>query len=247
MLIEAVTLTKTYADGTRALGDLSLALASGSVVALVGGSGCGKSTLIRLLAGLDRPSRGAVRLDGVVLHAPSPRIGVVFQEPRLMPWLRVADNVGFGLAHLPGAERRARVGAALTAIGLPDAGGRWPRELSGGQAQRVALARALVTRPEALLLDEPFSALDIVTRRALQAQLLALQGLDTLRRPTVVIATHDVEEAAMLADRVIVLRPRPGRIGADLALAGERPRRPGSSATEAAMRAVGDALERAAA
>ena len=242
MLIEIVTLAKTYADGTRALHDLSLCFASGTVVALVGGSGCGKSTLIRLLAGLDRPSRGEVRLDGAILSGPSPRVGVVFQEPQLMPWLSVAHNVGFGLAHLPGPDRRTRVGEALAAIGLPDAGGRWPRELSGGQAQRVAMARALVTRPDALLLDEPFSALDVVTRRALQAQLLSLQAVF---RPTVIIVTHDVEEAALLADRVIVLRPRPGRVGAELVLTAGRPRHPGSALTEAAMREIHGALERA--
>ena len=242
MLIEAVHLGKTYADGTRALADLSLTFASGTIVALVGGSGCGKSTLIRLLAGLDRPSRGEVRIDAATLRGPSSRIGIVFQEPRLMPWLRVADNIGFGLARRTAADRRGLVDELLSTIGLPGAGPRWPRDLSGGQAQRVALARALVTRPEALLLDEPFSALDIVTRRALQAQLLSIWAE---RRPTVIIATHDVEEAAMLADRVVVLRPHPGRIGAILDLTLDRPRRPGSAEMEAALRQIHDALEAA--
>ncbi len=147
----------------------------------------------------------------------------MFQEPRLLPWLTVADNVGFGLEHRPRAERRARVAQALARVGLADKAAVWPRELSGGQAQRVALARALVPRPEVLLLDEPFSALDAFTRIDLQDHLLDLWA-DT--RPTLILVTHDVEEAVVLADRILVMRSRPGHIGDEIAADSAAPARP---------------------
>ena len=197
--------------------------------------------MIRLVAGLDRPSAGGVHLDGLPIGHPSPRVGVVFQEPRLLPWLTVSDNVAFGLGAVPRAERVSRTERALRAIGLPGMGARWPRDLSGGQAQRVALARALVARPTALLLDEPFSALDAITRAALHGQLLDLW---TERRPTLLLATHDVDEAVTLADRVVVMRPKPGRIGETIALDLPRPRRRRTSAFDAAARRVYAALDR---
>jgi ABC-type nitrate/sulfonate/bicarbonate transport system ATPase subunit len=163
---------KTYPNGVRALEGVSLDVEPGEIVAVVGGSGCGKSTLLRAVSGLDTPTQGAVSLDGAAITEPNERIGIVFQEPRLLPWLSVADNVGFGLEHRPKPERAERVAAQLARVGLSDKAGVWPRELSGGQAQRVSLARALVTRPEVLLLDEPFSALDAFTRVDLQDHLL---------------------------------------------------------------------------
>jgi sulfonate transport system ATP-binding protein len=178
-------------------------------VAIIGGSGCGKSTLLRALAGLDPATSGTVTLDGTAIAAPHPKIGIIFQEPRLLPWLSVADNIGFGLFELPADVRRARVARALDRVGLTDKAKAWPRELSGGQAQRVAIARALVPQPEVLLLDEPFSALDAFSRGDLQDHLLDLWA-DT--RPTLILVTHDVEEAVVLADRVLVMRPRPGRL-----------------------------------
>ncbi|HEY8381372.1 MAG TPA: ABC transporter ATP-binding protein [Microvirga sp.] len=214
-------LSKTYADGTRALADVTLSVAEGEIVALIGGSGCGKTTLLRLVAGLDRASAGAIRLDGEVVTEPHPAIGIVFQEPRLLPWLDVADNVGFGLAGLSSAERRARVAHALDKVGLSDHAERWPRDLSGGQQQRVAIARAFVTNPKVLLLDEPFSALDAFTRASLHEHLLALWA-ET--RPTVVLVTHDVAEAVTLADRAVVMQPKPGRIFDELPLSLARPR-----------------------
>lgn len=234
-------LSKTYADGTQALAGIDLAVPAGEIVALIGGSGCGKTTLIRLVAGLDRPSAGRILLDGAVIDRPSPRVGVVFQEARLLPWLSVADNVAFGLDALPRAERSSRVERALAAIGLPGIGARWPRDLSGGQAQRVALARALVPRPSALLLDEPFSALDALTRAMLRDQLLALWSE---HRPTLLMATHDVDEAVALADRVVVMRPKPGRIGEVIRLDLPRPRARRAPAVEAAARRLLDALDR---
>ncbi len=214
-------LSRTYPNGTEALAQITLEVGAGEILALVGGSGCGKSTLLRLVAGLDRPSGGGIALDGEAIVAPHPAVGIVFQEPRLFAWLTVAQNIGFGLAHLPRPEREARVAAALERIGLAGHGGRWPRELSGGQAQRVALARALVARPRLLLLDEPFSALDAFTRADLQEHLLALwEG----SRPTLLLVTHDIDEALALADRIVVMRSHPGRIGAILTVPTERPR-----------------------
>jgi sulfonate transport system ATP-binding protein len=226
-------LSKTYAGGTVALADITLEVRPCEIVALVGGSGCGKTTLLRLLAGLDRPSAGAIQLDSEPIVAPHPGVGIVFQEPRLLPWLTVADNVGFGLAGLPASERKARVGHALERVGLANRAGRWPKELSGGQQQRVAIARAFVAQPSLLLLDEPFSALDAFTRASLHEHLL---GLWAESRPMVVLVTHDVHEAVTLADRVLVMRPNPGRIEDELAIALDRPRDKASPNFQAAVR-----------
>lgn len=228
-------ISKTYPTGTQALAHLTLSVGAGEILAVVGGSGCGKSTLLRLIAGLDRPSGGRIEVDGETIAAPHPAVGIVFQEPRLLAWLTVAQNIGFGIAHLPRPEREARIRAALERIGLAGHGNRWPRELSGGQAQRVALARALVARPRVLLLDEPFSALDHFTRADLQQHLIALWE-ET--RPTLVLVTHDIDEALALADRVVVMQPHPGRIGAILTVNPEYPRAPGSPEIEALKRQI---------
>jgi len=227
-------LSKTYADGTRALADVTLSVRESEIVALVGGSG-GKTTLLRLIAGLDRASSGEVTLDGEAISEPHPAVGTVFQEPRLLPWLSVADNVGFGLGDLPAAERRARVGHALLKVGLSEHAARWPRELSGGQQQRVAIARAFVAAPKVLLLDEPFSALDAFTRASLHEHLLALWD-ET--RPTVLLVTHDVHEAVALADRAVVMQPKPGRLFDEVPLVLARPRDKASPAIESASRRV---------
>jgi sulfonate transport system ATP-binding protein len=232
---------KTYPNGVHALEAISLDVRPGEIVAIVGGSGCGKSTLLRAVCGLDIATSGAVLLDGAAIRAPHEKIGVVFQEPRLLPWLTVADNVGFGLGHLPKQERDARVRAALARVGLSDKARVWPRELSGGQAQRVAIARALVPQPEVLLLDEPFSALDAFTRADLQDHLLDLWA-DS--RPTLVLVTHDVDEAVVLADRILVMKPRPGRIFEEIASELPRPRDRQSVAFEIAKRRVLAALDR---
>jgi sulfonate transport system ATP-binding protein len=232
---------KTYPNGVRAVDGVSLSVARGEIVAVVGGSGCGKSTLLRAISGLDRPSQGRIVLDREPITEPHEKIGVIFQEPRLLPWLTVADNVGFGLEHRPRHERRSRVADALARVGLTDKAQVWPRELSGGQAQRVAIARALVPRPEVLLLDEPFSALDAFTRADLQDHLLALWA-DL--KPTLVLVTHDVDEAIVLADRVLVMRPRPGRIFEEIATDLPRPRDRQSAAFDFAKRRILSALDR---
>ncbi|MBV8696810.1 MAG: ABC transporter ATP-binding protein, partial [Bradyrhizobium sp.] len=213
--------SKTYPNGVHALERFSAEIRLGEIVAIIGGSGCGKSTLLRAIAGLDPATSGAVTLDDIAITAPHEKIGIIFQEPRLLPWLSVADNIGFGLSELPLDVRRERVARALDRVGLTDKARAWPRELSGGQAQRVAIARALVPQPEVLLLDEPFSALDAFTRRDLQDHLLDLWA-DT--RPTLVLVTHDVDEAVVLADRVLVMRPRPGRLFQEIQINLGRPR-----------------------
>jgi sulfonate transport system ATP-binding protein len=232
---------KIYPNGVNALARFSAEIAPGEIVAIIGGSGCGKSTLLRAIAGLDGATSGKVTLDATTIAAPHEKIGIIFQEPRLLPWLTVADNIGFGLSGLPAAERRARVARALDRVGLADKAQAWPRELSGGQAQRVAIARALVPQPEVLLLDEPFSALDAFTRRDLQDHLLDLWA-DT--RPTLVLVTHDVDEAVVLADRVLVMRPRPGRLFEEINVNLSRPRDRGSQLFDNFKRHVLTALDR---
>jgi sulfonate transport system ATP-binding protein len=233
--------SKIYPNGVHALGGISIDVEAGEIVAVIGGSGCGKSTLLRAIGGLDPASEGTIVLDGERIAAPHEKIGIIFQEPRLLPWLKVADNVGFGLAECPRPERAERVAAALKRVGLADKAGVWPRELSGGQAQRVAIARALVPRPEVLLLDEPFSALDAFTRTDLQDHLLDLW---TDARPTLVLVTHDVDEAIVLADRVTVMCPRPGRIFDEIDVDLPRPRDRQSAAFDFVKRRVLAALDR---
>jgi len=233
--------SKTYPNGTHALESFSNTIARGEIVFLIGGSGCGKSTLLRAIAGLDPASRGRIVLDSEPIVAPHEKIGIIFQEPRLLPWLSVADNVGFGLSGRSKGERRDIVARALDRVGLADKARVWPRELSGGQAQRVAIARALVPQPEVLLLDEPFSALDAFTRADLQDHLLDLWAES---RPTLLMVTHDVEEAVTLADRIVVMRPHPGRLFGDIAVPLPRPRDRASNEFEKIKRVVLTALNR---
>jgi sulfonate transport system ATP-binding protein len=233
-------LDKVYPNGAHALDDVSLDVDAGEIVALVGGSGCGKTTLLRLVSGLEAPSHGSVSVDGEAIASPHTAVGIVFQEPRLLPWLTVAQNIGFGLQHLPASERRDLVEEALLKVGLAGYGPRWPRELSGGQAQRVSIVRALVTKPKVLLMDEPFSALDALTRATLQDHLLALWEAS---QPTLLLVTHDVEEAAALADRAVVMQPRPGRVFADISVPLPRPRDRLSPGFVEAKRAILHALD----
>jgi sulfonate transport system ATP-binding protein len=233
--------SKTYADGTEALRGIDVTAGSGEIVAILGGSGCGKTTLLRLISGLDEPSGGEIRLDGSVIHGARAEIGAVFQEPRLLPWLNVADNVGFGGRLLPPADRRRRADALLERIGLGAYGPRWPRELSGGQQQRVAIARALIGHPGILLLDEPFSSLDPFTRAAQHALVLDLWRE---LRPTILIVTHDVDEALFLADRVVIMKPRPGRVHETMPVDHPRPRDRLASAFDLMKRRVLRAMDR---
>jgi len=189
---------------TVALDGLSIDVAPGEVVALIGANGSGKSTFLRVAAGLLRPDRGSVTLGGEPIVEPNPRIGLVFQEPRLLPWRSVAANVAWPLelAGWPAEGRRARVAELLALVGLEGSEGRRPSELSGGMRQRTALARSFALSPAVLLLDEPFSALDALTRITMHRLVLRLWES---HRPAVLLVTHDVDEALVLADRVLVL------------------------------------------
>ena len=203
-----------YASGTLALDGLSLDIRPGEFVCLLGPSGCGKSTVLRLVAGLEAPSGGTVECPG------AGRTGYVFQSPTLMPWATVADNVALPLrlaggGRLGAPDRRRRVEAALARVGLDGFAGAWPAELSGGMQMRASFARALATEPALLLMDEPFGALDDITRQQLDDELLRLWQA----RPfTALFVTHNVAEAVCLGQRVVVMGPRPGRVVADLEL-----------------------------
>ena len=190
---------------------LSLSMKSGEFMALVGSSGSGKSTILRLIAGLEHPSSGSISVDGKPVSSPGPDRGMVFQKYSLYPWLNAAENVAFGmrLQRMKPAEIRERTAYFLEVVGLSEAADKLPRELSGGMQQRVAIARALATNPSILLLDEPFGALDLQIRESMQDFLLKLWQRTGL---TVLLITHDVEEALVLAQRVHVLAPNPGRI-----------------------------------
>ena len=194
------------------LQDIDLEIAPGEFVAIVGASGCGKSTLLRLLIGLEQASSGEILLDGQRIAGTALNRGIVFQDHRLFPWLTVADNVGVGLLNsgLTPGQQRAAIREHIALVGLEGFASAYPHQLSGGMAQRVAIARALVNRPELLLLDEPFGALDALTRSRLQQELRRIWQAEGI---TMVLVTHDVDEAVYLADRVVVLQPRPGRIG----------------------------------
>jgi ABC-type nitrate/sulfonate/bicarbonate transport system ATPase subunit len=211
------------AGATVALDAFSLAVEPGEVVALIGPNGCGKSTFLRVVAGLLAPDRGEVRLDDRAIHEPDPRIGLVFQEPRLLPWRSVADNVTYPLelAGWPRERRAARLAELLDLVGLEAAATLRPVQLSGGMRQRAALARALALAPNVLLLDEPFSALDALTRERFNLELLRLWERTAT---TIVIVTHSIPEAILLADRVVVMTPRPGRVAAVVPIELPRPR-----------------------
>ncbi|MBD1995450.1 ABC transporter ATP-binding protein [Leptolyngbya sp. FACHB-541] len=211
---------KQFDNGFLALDAVNLEVHPGEIVSLVGTSGCGKSTLLRIISGLDFPSEGDVWIDNELLVTPHPEVGMIFQEPRLMPWLTVKDNVRFGLERT--ADSEAAIATTLAKVGLADFANALPRQLSGGMAQRVAIARALITQPSILLLDEPFSALDAFTRTKLQDHLLHIWEYD---RPTMLLVTHDIEEALVLSDRIIVMRSNPGRIHREFVLDLPRPRK----------------------
>ena len=208
----------------RVLDSVSLDVPPGEVVALIGPNGSGKSTLLRVAAGLLRPVAGSVTLDGHEIVEPDPAIGLVFQEPRLLPWRSVAANITYPLelAGWPRPRREERLAELLDVIGLRGWEAGRPSRLSGGMRQRVALARALALEPRVLLLDEPFSALDALTRERLNVELLDLWART---RTSIVVVTHSIPEAIFLADRVAVLSPRPGRVVATLPVELGRPRR----------------------
>lgn len=230
-----------------ALGPVSFEVEAGQFVSLIGPSGCGKSTLVRVFAGLQQPSQGHVTIDGQPVDGPSPLTGMMFQQANLMPWRTVIDNVALPLelAGVPRAERQQQALDALHGLGLAGFERAYPGELSGGMAQRVALGRVLVQRPAALLLDEPFGALDALSRERIGQDLMRMWSQ---QRQTVVMVTHDIQEAVLLSDRVLVFSSRPGRIIADVTVDLSRPRLPEDAFNEgfaAVARQVREAINRA--
>jgi sulfonate transport system ATP-binding protein len=212
-------------DGSplKALDGIDLQVASGEFLTIVGASGCGKSTLLRLIAGLDAGYGGEILQQDMPIVGPSLERGIVFQEARLFPWLNVTENIAIGLENslLDRAARKRAVAEHVVLVGLGGFERAYPHQLSGGMAQRVAIARGLVNRPAILLLDEPFGALDALTRARLQSE---LQQIWAQERITMILVTHDVDEAVYLGDRVVVMAPRPGRIARIFDVPLEHPR-----------------------
>lgn len=225
--LDIADVAHAYAGKTpvRALEGVTLVVYENEFLAIVGPVGCGKTTLLRSVAGLLRPSRGTILCDGTPVVGPSPQRGFVFQEEAIFPWMTVRDNLAFGLRAqgVDAARQRALVDELIGLIGLRGFEGAYPRELSGGMAKMVEVARVLILDPAILLLDEPFGLLDAQTRLKMQDVLSRLwEG----RQKTVILVTHDIEEAVYLADRVVIFSPRPGRVNAEVRVDFPRPRRP---------------------
>lgn len=204
--------SKTFArrgEALRVLDDVSLTVAEGEFVCLLGPSGCGKSTLLNIVGGFEQPDGGRVTIDGAEVHGPDPRRVFVFQEYGIFPWASVWDNVALGLRRLPKAEQHVICQRTIDLVGLSGFERSYPMELSGGMKQRVEVARALAVSPDVIYMDEPFGALDSLTRLTMRAELIRIWEQE---RKTILFVTHDVDESIQLADRIVVMTPRPGRI-----------------------------------
>lgn len=219
---------KRFSDSRRkqdtiALQNVDMAVNDGEFVCLLGPSGCGKSTILNLLAGFETATEGEVLMENLPVNGPDPQRGVVFQQAQLFPWLSVLDNITFGprMAGMNSSAAREQAEHYISLVGLSGFEGHFPYELSGGMQQRAAIARAWISEPGMLLMDEPFGALDAQTRQMMQEELLAAWEH---QRTTVLFVTHDIDEALFLADRVLVMSARPGRIVEDLAVPFDRPR-----------------------
>jgi ABC-type nitrate/sulfonate/bicarbonate transport system ATPase subunit len=228
--IECIDVSKIYkgrSGPVEALRGINIACEKGEFVCLLGLSGCGKSTLLQMIAGLETPTNGQIIVDGSELDGPSPSASIVFQDHGLFPWMNVRTNVEFNMKArgVKPAERLARGQEMLELTGLAGFSDRYPHELSGGMRQRVGIARALTTKPRALLMDEPFGALDAQTRGRLQAELLDIWAL---QKTTILFVTHSIDEAIFLADRILVFTPRPGQLSANVSVDLPRPRDPRS-------------------
>ena len=232
---------KVFHSGGRevvALQDIALTIPQGQLVCLLGPSGCGKSTLLNAIAGFAPPSSGQVLVDGAPVTAPGPQRGMVFQEYALFPWMTVAENIAFGLQikGLPKARIAQVVDQLLAMLSLADFRARYPKDLSGGMRQRVAIARVLALDSPIMLMDEPFGALDALTRRTLQDELLRLWAA---LKKTIIFVTHSIEEALYLADRIVVMTYRPGTVKRDLLVDLPRGRDPAAPAFNALKRELG--------
>ena len=207
--VDNISRTFTGENTVTALQDISFAMQRGEFLCIVGQSGCGKSTLLRIMAGIDPIHEGTVKINGKPVIRPDKSRGVVFQEPRLLDWLNVNQNVGFPLSGMSKAEKAVLVAEYVSLVGLSDFKNSYPRELSGGMAQRVSIARALVNQPEVLFMDEPFGALDYMTKINMQNELLKIRSNNTM---TVIFVTHDIDEAVYLSDKILVMSKNPGKI-----------------------------------
>ena len=227
IVLDGVGMTYHADSGpVEALRDIAFTVDRGELVALVGPSGCGKSTVLRIIAGLRPATAGRIAVDGRAVIGPIAAVGMVFQAPVLLKWRRIVDNVLLPaeLAGRDPGQYRARAAELLRLVGLGDFGERLPRELSGGMRQRAALCRALLLDPPLLLMDEPFGALDAMTRDELNLELLRVWGEGGDRRKTILFVTHSIPEAVFLADRVVVMTPRPGRVASVVPVRLPRPR-----------------------
>ncbi|GAO36110.1 sulfonate ABC transporter ATP-binding protein [Sulfuricella sp. T08] len=229
--IQIGKVSKVFSTGDRevvALDDINLDVRRGEFVCLLGPSGCGKSTLLNAVAGFSPPTTGTILVDGEPVQAPGPDRGMVFQEYALFPWMTVEKNIAFGLEikKKPKAQIREKVGALLEMLKLQDFRDRYPKDLSGGMRQRVAIARVLALDSPIMLMDEPFGALDSLTRRNLQDELLRIW---TEYKKTIIFVTHSIEESIYLADRIVVMTYRPGKIKKDVSVAMPRSRDPSSA------------------
>jgi ABC-type nitrate/sulfonate/bicarbonate transport system ATPase subunit len=200
---------QTNGHEVRVLDDISLDVREGELVCILGPSGCGKSTLLNIVGGFLPPTSGAVTIDGEPVRGPDPRRVFVFQERGVFPWLTVEGNIGFGLSRLPAGEKSRRIAHYVRLVGLEGFEKAYPQELSGGMKQRVEVARALAVDPDVLYLDEPFGALDSITRLVMRSELLRIWEAE---KKTILFVTHDIEESVQLADRIVVLSARPGSI-----------------------------------
>lgn len=209
IVVDNVSRIFTGENTVTALQDISFSMEKGDFLCIVGQSGCGKSTLLRIMAGIDPNHEGIVKINGKLVKKPDKSRGVVFQESRLLDWMSVSQNVGFPLSGMSKAEKTALVSEYVSLVGLSDFKNSYPRELSGGMAQRVSIARALVNQPEVLFMDEPFGALDYMTKINMQNELLRIRNNNAM---TVIFVTHDIDEAVYLSDKILVLSKNPGKI-----------------------------------
>ena len=224
-IIEIDHLDFTYTEGQKVIEDFNLSIYDQELITIVGASGCGKSTLLNIIAGLLPPTHGVVRINGVEITQPGPDRTMVFQDDAVFPWYTVRQNIEYGLRvqKVPEQKRNEQVDHYINLVGLNDARDLYPRQLSGGMRKRVDVARAIATKPEVLLMDEPFAALDVLTKQRLQEEFLNIWSAN---RVTVIFVTHDLEEALYLSDRVVVMTPNPGRVRALVEVPFGRPREP---------------------
>jgi NitT/TauT family transport system ATP-binding protein len=224
-IIEIEHLDFTYTEGQKVIDDFNLTIYDQELITIVGASGCGKSTLLNIIAGLLPPTHGIVRIKGLEVSQPGPDRTMVFQDDAVFPWYTVRQNVEYGLRvqKIPEQKRNELVDYYINLVGLNDARDLFPRQLSGGMRKRVDVARAIATRPEVLLMDEPFAALDVLTKQRLQEEFLNIWSAN---RVTVIFVTHDLEEALYLSDRVVVMTPNPGKVRALVEVPFDRPREP---------------------